>query len=451
MATEATTVKDEQLLFSINSERIVLGVLLSQPENFTELTEKLKPEDFYRKAHRGLYSTILRLQDRHGEPPDLMFLTEYLEAKGKIEAVGGDLYLVDLVRDAVGQGLLSVLPHVKIISNYALRRRLRDVSQQIATLAYDEQEEDEQRLAKAEGIMHSLSTQEVNTDLVSGADTADEFMSWLEKRSQEKVGAITGVPSGILDFDRMTGGFQPQELYILGGRPGQGKTSLMLNMILHALERTENSMVVFSLEMSRRDLMMRLVSMRAAIDSRFLRIPSLLDDEQYKRIIEATDFLASERWFVDESGKLSISDMRMKCRRHKAKYGLDFILVDYLQCMSGIETQGKRSYNRVEEVGEISRGLKQLAKEFDVPVLAAASLNRSSNQRSNKRPQMSDLRDSGNIEFDADLVMFISRCEEEEDMKNISILDVVKHRNGPQGEISLYFDAQYTRFRSLEV
>lgn len=450
MATEAPT-QEEQLLFSTRSERIVLGVLLSQPENFAEIVEGLKPEDFYGKAHRGIYSTVCRLQDRNGEPPDFVLLIEYLEAKGKLEAIGGDLYIVDLIRDAQGIGFLSALPHVNVIRNYALRRRLRDVSQQIGMLVYDEdeQEDDNQLLAKAENLIHSLTNQQQMTDLVSGADTADEFMSWLEKRAKEKPGAITGVPSGFFDFDRMTGGFQPQELYILGGRPGEGKTSLMLNMILSALERTENSMAIFSMEMSRRDLMIRLVAMMAAIDSRLLRMPSMLDDDQYKRIIEATDFFANERWFVDESGKLSIPDMRMKCRRHKAKYGLDFILVDYLQCMSGVEAQAKRSYNRVEEVGEISKGLKQLAKEFDVPVLAAASLSRASEQRANKRPQLSDLRESGNIEFDADLVMFISRSREE-DQKNVSFLDVVKHRNGPIGEIGLYFDAQYTRFRNLE-
>lgn len=448
MITEAQ--QEERLLSNVDSEMIVLGGMLYQPENFAEIMELLKPEDFYRKAHQGIYSTICRLYNRNGEPPDLILLSDYLESKGKLAVVGGSDYLLDLNHVAAGNGMSNLLHHAKIISNYAIRRRLRDVAQQIAGLAFDEEEEDDQRLIKAESVMHALTLQQAPKDLISGVDAAEEFMAWLEQRSKMKVGDMTGVPSGIIDLDQMTGGFQPGELYILGGRPGQGKTSLLLNLVLNALEKSNSSIAIYSLEMSLRDLFMRLVSMKAGVDSRYMRMPVYLHDDDYQKIVEATDTFSNERWFVDESGRLSIPEMRMKCKRHKLKHGLDIIIVDYLQLMSGVETQGKRSYNRVEEVGEISRGLKQLAKELDVPIIAAASLSRASEQRADKRPQLSDLRESGNIEFDADMVMFVHRCQEE-DKQNLSELIVSKHRNGPVGEVMLYFDARYTRFRNIEV
>lgn len=451
MAMETDTQQGERLLSNIDSEQIVLGCMLTQPEDFEDAMELLKPEDFYRKAHQAIYSTLCRLYIRNGEMPDTTLFSEYLLSKGKLRAIGGASYLADLQSIASRDGSwMNLLDHAKIVRNYAVRRRLRDVAQQIAGLAFDDEVEDEQRLIKAEDIMHALTSQQTITDLVSGIDSSEEFMTWLEQRSQMKAGDMTGVPSGFIDLDRMTGGFQPQELYILGGRPGSGKTSLMLNMVLNAIEKALSSVAIYSLEMSRRDLFMRLVSMKAGIDSRYMRMPVYLQENDYQKIVEASDSLATDRWFVDESGRLSIPEMRMKCKRHKAKYGLDMIIVDYLQLMSGIETQGKRQYNRVEEVGEISRGLKQLAKELDVPIIAAASLSRASEQRSDKRPQLSDLRESGNIEFDADMVMFVHRCQEE-DRKNISEIIVAKHRNGPVGEVALYFDAQYTRFRNIEV
>lgn len=449
MATEAPTQQEEKFLSNIKSEMIVLGGMLYQPENFAEIMELLKPEDFFRKAHRAIYSTLCRIYNRNGDPPDEILLTEYLEKRGKLEAIGGYSYLSDLSYASAGNGLSNLLHHVKIVRGYAIRRCLRNVAQEVAGIAFDEEVEDDQRLIKAEEVMHKLTSQQNSTDLVSGADAMAEFSTWLENRSKLTLNEMVGVPSGFTDFDRMTGGFQPGELYILGGRPGQGKTSLLLNMILNAMDKIKGSVAIYSLEMSLRDLLMRLVSMKTAIDSRFMRMPFYLQEEDYQKIVEATDELANERWFVDESGRLSIPEMRMKCKRHKAKHGLDLIIVDYLQMMDGVETQSRRQYNRVEEVGEISRGLKQLAKELDVPIIAAAALSRASEQRADKRPQLSDLRESGKIESDADMVFFVHRCQEE-DKQNMSEIIVPKNRNGPVGEIMLYFDAKYTRFRNLE-
>lgn len=450
MAIEALVTQEEKLLANPDSEMIVLGSMLCQPENIDDVIELLKPEDFFRKPHRAIYSTICRMYNRNGEPPDPILLSDYLESKGKLQAVGGGSYISELEARASSDGSwMNMLEHARVVRGYAIRRCLRDTAQEVAGIAFDEEVEDDQRLIKAEEVMHKLTAQQSSADLVSGVDAMSDFVTWLENRSKLTLNEMVGVPSGFTDFDRMTGGFQPGELYILGGRPGQGKTSLLLNMILNAMSKIKGSIAIYSLEMSLRDLLMRLVSMKTAIDSRFMRMPFYLQEEDYQKIIEATDELSNERWFVDESGKLSIPEMRMKCKRHKMKHGLDLIIVDYLQMMDGVETQGKRQYNRTEEVGEISRGLKQLAKELDVPVIAAAALSRASEQRADKRPQLSDLRESGKIESDADMVFFVHRCQEE-DKQNMSEIIVPKNRNGPVGEIMLYFDAKYTRFRNLE-
>lgn len=435
---------EKSLPFSIDSEQVVLGTLIMSPETLLDVVGRLKPADFYRKSHQVLYAAFCMLYNRQSEVPDFLQLTDFLEKRGRLAAAGGSAYLTEIGTYATG--LHGFDYHVSNVEKKATFRRLIEAAAQIAAIAYSEEEH---ALEQAEQTIFQISEGRALVDLMSGLQIMTDYINRLDYRNkQANLGKPIGLSTGFYDLDQLLGGLQPQELYILGGRPGQGKTSFLLNIILNLLEKGQNGIAIYSLEMSRNDLANRLVSMKAGIDSQLLRTRTLAQRE-WESVIKASDALGNEQWFVDESGKLSMPAIRHKCRRHKQQYGLDLIVVDYLQLMEGEDTTGKRQYNRVQEVGEISRGLKQLAKDLDVPVLAAASLSRASEQRQNKRPQLSDLRESGSIESDADVVMFISRCMDEAN-KGQSVIEIAKHRNGPVGELSLIFDAAYTKFRDLD-
>jgi replicative DNA helicase len=433
---------EKSLPFVIDSEQIVLGTLIAlcDVDLLLEVIDVLKPEDFYRNAHRTIYAAICLFYRRQNEVPDLIALADLLERKKKLDNVGGASYLTELIGMAIGPSVYRY--HVARVHDTAVFRSLAAVASEIASMAYGEQE---RALERSEQLLYQISQGRALVDLVSGNQVMSDYMTRLDERNKRaNAGKPVGIATDFTDLDKLLGGLQPQEFYVLGGRPGQGKTSFLLNIVLNLIERSSASIAIYSMEMSRNDLANRLVSMKSGIDSQFLRTRTLTDYE-WDSVVCAADALSNERWFVDESGKLSIASLFHKCRRHKAQHGLDLVIVDYLQMMEGEETVGKRQYNRVQEVGEVSRGLKQLAKDLDVPVLAAASLSRASENRANKRPQLSDLRESGSIESDADVVMFISRMLGEN--AGHSVIEIAKHRNGPIGEVTLRFDASRTLFR----
>lgn len=432
---------EKHLPFAIESEQIVLGTLVMEPERLLDVFSTLKPADFYRRQHQAIYAAICMLYNRNSQPPDFVALTDFLERRGRLESVGGSFYLTDIGTYATGFSAFDY--HVEQIRQKAVYRSLIAAGTNIVAMGYEQKSD---ALELAEQALYQISQGRDVADLVSGSQVMAEYINLLDARNQQvNEGKPIGIATGFTDIDQLMGGLQPGELYVLGGRPGQGKTSFLLNIVLNLIERGQSGIAIYSLEMSRNDLAGRLVSMKTNIDSQQLRVRALTQRE-WASVIEATDALSNDNWFVDESGKLSMAAMRHKCRRHKMQHGLDLVIVDYLQLMEGEETANKRQYNRVQEVGEVSRGLKQLSKDLNVPVLAAASLNRAAEGRSNKRPQLSDLRESGSIESDADVVMFISR---DESKKNQSVIEVAKHRNGPVGEVSLEFDAAHTRFKDL--
>lgn len=430
---------EKMLPMSIEAELGVLGSLVIDPDAIVGIADQLRPDDFYREAHRAIYETILRLYHVRQEPADYITLCDELERHGKLSQVGGASYIGGLVNEVPTAG--NVDYYARIVKQKAECRRVIGAAGTIAAIGY---EETENVLERAEAALYRLSEGTVSSDLVGLSNVMQGFLNRLDARSRE-TGKIVGLPTHFFDLDFKLGGLQPQELIILGGRPGEGKTSLLLNIVHNLLFKSQVTIAVFSLEMSQDDLARRLISMETGIDSQRLRT-RFLSEAEWDKIVNAADRLSDDHVCIDESGELSITALRSKCRRHKAKYGLDLVVVDYLQLMSS-EVDEKRQEDRRHQIDKISRGLKQLARELDVPVLACASLNRAVEGRADQTPKLSDLRESGSIESDADVVMFIRRSRETE---GVSLINIEKHRNGPTGEVKLKFDASLTKFSDME-
>lgn len=432
--------KEKALPQNIEAEQAILGSIVLDPEVVSLVIDTLAASDFYRDAHQEIYRAMVALTAQQRQP-DFITLCDYLESHRKLEQVGGASYLSSLVNEVPTSGNIEY--HAQIVRNKAIARRLIHAAGRIAAVAY---EEADNALETAEQLIYEVAESTAHTDLVPGPVIMSDFLLHLDSQQERLARHVVGLPTGFDDLDTLLGGMQPQELYVLGGRPGTGKTSLMLTIVRHLLFHSECKIAIFSLEMSKNDVARRLISMESGIDSQRLRFSKhLLSSDEWDKIVLASDRLSLDRFAVDESGDLSIAAMRSKARRHKMRYGLDLIVVDYLQLMAA-ESDEKRFENRVVEVGKISRGLKQLAKSLDVPVLALAQLSRAVESRAVKRPQLSDLRESGSIEADSDVVMFISNHPEK---RNYSILEIAKHRNGPVGEDILRFIGPLTTFEEV--
>ena len=428
---------DKLLPHSKDAEQGVLGSLIIDPEAIVEIIDTLSPDDFYREAHRDIYRAIRRLYHNR-QPADFITLCDELAHTAQLEHVGGASYITSLVNYVPTAG--NIASYAEMVQKKALCRRLVHAAGKIAAAAY---EESDTALELAEQLIYEVSTGTVSSDLVSLSTIIGRYIDRLDIR-QRQYGRLVGISTGFDDLDILLGGMQPSELIILGGRPGTGKTSLALNIVYNAVFRQECNVAVFSLEMSHDDLARRLVSMETGIDSQQLRT-RMLKSEEWELVASAVSTLSDNHCYIDESGDLSIASIRSKARRHKTKHGLDLVIVDYLQLMHA-DMEEKRESNRVQEIGKISRGLKQLAKELDVPVLALASLNRAVEGRGDARPRLSDLRESGSIESDADVVLFISIMQ---GVAAESLVNIAKHRNGPVGDVYLCFDAKLTKFRSV--
>ncbi|GER88293.1 replicative DNA helicase [Dictyobacter vulcani] len=431
---------------NVEAECGVLGSIIIDPEAIVQVADFLMAEDFYRDAHRTIYETILQLYEQR-EAADFITICDELERKSKLEEVGGASYITSLINQVPTSGNIEY--YGRIVERTAILRRLIHAAGEIAATAYEEGDA-AIALDKAEKLIFGISQRHARADFSSLSELLGDYMTKLDQL-HERRGTVVGVPTGFTDLDRLTGGLQKSDLIILAARPAVGKTSLCLSLAHNASVKHKKSIAIFSLEMSKEQLVQRLLSMDAAIDQQRLRT-GWIEDDEWERIVFAMGTLAEANIWLDDTAGISTMEMRSKARRLQAEHGIDMIIVDYLQLMQS--SAGKRNDNRVQEISEISRNLKGLARELDVPVMALAQLSRAVESRQSKVPQLSDLRESGSIEQDADLVMFIYRDDvynPESERKNIADIIVAKHRNGPVGEVSLYFQASQTRFRDLEI
>lgn len=429
---------------NIEAEESVLGSLLLDRDAIIRVAATLKPDDFYRGAHATIYRVILDLYNRR-EPADLLTVAAELERREELDNVGGIPALSTLF-NAVPTAV-HVEYYGKIVERTALLRRIIAAGAQIVNIGYNERLESDEALDAAQRAIHEVAQNRGARDFVSIRDILEAYFDKLDYIQQHR-GEVIGVPTGFQDLDQLTGGFQKSDLIIMAARPGVGKTSMSLGLAYHAALHGK-TVAIFNLEMPAEQLVQRLLAMETGIDSHRLRLGHINDDE-WERISHAFGKLSELQVFIDDTPGIGIMELRSKARRLQAERGLDFVQVDYLQLMQGT----RRGDNRVQEVSEISRGLKGLARELNVPVLAMAQLSRGVESRANHVPMLSDLRESGSIEQDADMVMFIYREEmydPETEKKGIAELHIAKHRNGPVGVVNLRFFEKTTRFADLEL
>lgn len=428
----------------LEAERAVLGAILLDADILSTATSVLTQSDFYKTAHSVIYTAMKTLADG-GEPIDHLTLSDQLRKTGELESVGGSSYLAELLSCVASTS--NVKHHCQLVREKSLRRQLGHTGLEIHRKAYDEQEPLGNLLDSTEAQIFSLGQGRVSTSFQPMKELLKDSLDDLDRLQKRKT-SVTGVPTGFVTLDRWTAGWQAGDLIIIGARPSMGKTSLALGMAVYAALYEQRAVGIFSLEMSKRQLVYRILSAEASIDAHMLRTGQLSKDSWW-RLAEATGRLENIPFSIDDSGGLTVSQLRGKARRLKAERGLDLLVVDYLQLMQGRSD----SESRQQEISDISRSLKSLAKELDVPVIALSQLSRAVEARKPPIPMLADLRESGAIEQDADVVMFIYRedfYDPDSPRKGIAEILIRKHRNGPTGDIELEFSEQYARFREID-
>ena len=428
---------------NLDAEQSVLGAMLESKEAIANVIEVLSADDFYKPAHGQIYETILELYGR-GEPADAITVADELGRKGILESIGGKPAIHGLLEAYPTAG--SARNYARIIDEHALLRRLIEAGNEVQEIGFSLPEDVAQAVDQAEEVVYQVGDRRLRDDMHPIRQLLTENMEAIEML-YERGEHITGLGSGFPDLDDMTAGFQPSNLVIIAARPSMGKSSLMSDFALSAATRQNQPVVFFSLEMSRNEVVQRFLSSEARVDSQRIRRGSL-QEQDWTRLSAALGRLAEAPIFIDDSANITLMEMRAKCRRLKARQGLGLVIVDYLQLMQG----PNRSENRQQEVSELSRSLKILARELEVPVLCASQLNRSVEYRADKRPMLADLRESGAIEQDSDLVMLLYRDEvynRDTEARGEAELILAKHRNGPTGTVRLAFMNQYTKFASI--
>ncbi|GAB2716982.1 replicative DNA helicase [Paenibacillus thermoaerophilus] len=444
MSDELALDRDRVPPQNLEAEQAVLGAILIDAEVLPVVAEKLGPEDFYRTAHQRIMEAMLELH-QEDEPVDLITLTARLQDKQQLEDIGGVSYLAKLA-NAVPTSA-NVEYYASIVEEKSLLRRLIRTATQIVSNGYASTDDVGELISDAEKRIMELSNRRSGTGFVSIRDVLMEVFDKVEMLYNQK-GGTTGIPSGFHDLDRMTSGFQRSDLIIVAARPSVGKTAFALNIAQNVGVRAKQTVAIFSLEMGAAQLVNRMICAEGNIDAGRLRT-GYLEQEDWERLTMAIGTLSESNIYIDDSPSVTVYDIRNKCRRLKQEKGLGMIVIDYLQLIAG---RGK-SDNRQQEVSEISRMLKQIARELDVPVIALSQLSRGVEQRQDKRPMMSDLRESGSIEQDADIVAFLYRddyYDKETEKKNIIEIIIAKQRNGPVGTVELMFKKEYNKFVSLD-
>lgn len=429
---------------NVEAEQAVLGAILIAPEILPALLENIHPDDFYRNSHQLIFSCAMEIAEK-GEPVDLITLMATLQSQGKLEEAGGVEYIA---------GLANTVPtaanaeyHAGIVADRAMLRRIIGVSTEIAASGYAGTDDVGELLDTAERRILALVQSRSDKGFTPIRDVLMQAYERIEYLYHHRDG-LTGIPSGYAELDRMTSGFQKSDLIILAARPSVGKTAFALNIAQNVAVRSKLTVAVFSLEMSKEQLVQRMISAEANIDAHVLRTGQLVD-EDWTKLSMGIASLSEAPLFIDDSPGITVSDMRARLRRLQLEHGLGLVVIDYLQL---IHSRGKTD-NRQQEISEISRNLKGLARELNVPIIALSQLSRSVEQRQDKRPMLSDIRESGSIEQDADVVGFLYRedyYDPETEHKNIVEIIIGKQRNGPTGKVELVFLKNYNKFVSLE-
>lgn len=445
MTEETKTAGIEERIYphNLEAEESVLGSILLDKDAIIKVADILVPDDFYKKAHGIIFKVMLNLYERH-EPIDVLTLSNKLEELGELNNIGGASYLASL-SNAVPSAA-HVVKYAKIVADKATLARLIRASNKIEGLVYKNTEDIEQLLDKAEQEIFQVSKQKFKDSLVPLKDVLVQNFEKLDER-QANGDKIKGIPTGFKDLDGILAGVQNSDLIIIAGRPAMGKSSFALNIAQHIATKEGIPVGLFSLEMSKEQLGDRLLSAESAIDSWKLRTGNLSDSD-YLKIGEAMAKLSEAPIFIDDSAIINVLEMRTKARRMQAESGLGLIVIDYLQLVNG-----RNKENRVQELSEISRELKGLARELDIPVIALSQLSRAVESRPSKIPQLADLRESGSIEQDADVVMMIYRedyYDPDTERKGIADVLIRKHRNGPVGSVELFFQADRMQFKNLD-
>ena len=431
---------------NIEAEQSILGGVLIENYAINKVMEVLAPDDFYRESHRKIYKSLIDLSERD-EPADLITLTNELKNNGHLDSVGGASYITSLI-DSVPTAA-NIEYYVKIVKEKAILRKLIQTSTEIITQSYEDRGDVEGFLDEAERAIFDISENRVRPSFYSVKDVIKDSFKILE-RLYEKKELVTGVPSGFKELDRLTAGFQPSDLIIVAGRPSMGKTAFCLNIAQYAAIQKKIPIAIFSLEMSKEQLGIRMLCSEAHVEGTKLR-SGFLSESDWPRLTIAAGNLSDASIFIDDTAALTILELRAKARRLKTEQGgLGMVIIDYLQLMKG----RTRVESRQQEISEISRSLKALSKELSIPVIAVSQLSRKTEERTGNRPQLSDLRESGAIEQDADLILFIYRDEiynRAEDNPNKGKAEIIigKQRNGPTGKVDLAFLDKFTTFKEL--
>lgn len=431
---------------NLDAEKSLLGAVLIDEETLADISEHVNAKDFYDKRHGLIYGGMMRLYERH-KPVDLLTLTDELKKKDELDTIGGSAYLTELTNYVPTAAHAAA--YAEMVAQKAVRRRLIKASAEISELGFDEDTTTQELLEKAEAELFSVSDQSLKQDVVSIDTILTESFDRMEELHRNK-GALRGIRTGYRDLDNMTAGLQRSDLIILAARPAMGKTTLVTNLAYNVATIAKQPVLFFSLEMSKEQLVDRMLADASGVDAWNIRTGNLSDDD-FGKLSEAMGEMAEAPIFIDDTPGLSVLEMRTKARRASHNQPLGLIIVDYLQLLQG---SGRDNGNRVQEVSEISRGLKLIARELNVPLIALSQLNRSVETRTPPIPQLADLRESGSIEQDADIVSFIYRPgyyePDNPEFENITELIIAKHRNGPVGKVGLYFHPERLRFMSLD-
>ena len=430
---------------SIEAEQAVLGAMLLKPDAVTTAAEELSADDFYRETHRLIFEAMMELKERT-EPVDLVTLTEQLKKADKLAKIGG-IPALSLIANSVPTAA-NVHYHARIVHEKAQLRSLINAATEIASAAYESADEVEDIMDSAEKRILQVASGKRSKDFVPLQDILLDTLEQIDLRYNNK-GSITGLPTGFTELDHLTAGLQKSDLILVAARPSMGKTAFTLNIAAHVVLRAKEPVAFFSLEMSKEQLVQRLLCSEGRIDSQLLRVGEL-EEKEWGDLIDTANRLSAAPLYIDDTPGITVMELRSKARRLKAEHGLSLIVIDYLQLMQG--RASKSGDNRQQEISEISRSLKALARELNVPVIALSQLSRSVESRQIKRPMLSDLRESGSLEQDADIVMFLYRedyYDPETENKNITEVIIAKHRNGPVDTVDLTFLKQFTKFGNL--